>query len=75
MSRRVEVTSGEADVAPPDGWPCLSAHPPVAGLRRRDDDFTSQVQRRCREDTQGRWVDPPARGEWGGPGSGRSTAS
>jgi sialidase-1 len=33
-------------------------------------DITSQVQRPCREDERGRWVDPPARGEWGWTGLG-----
>jgi sialidase-1 len=33
-------------------------------------DITSQVQRRCREDSRGRWVDPPAPGEWGWTGLG-----
>jgi sialidase-1 len=33
-------------------------------------DITNQAQRRCREDREGRWVDPPARGEWGWTGLG-----
>ncbi len=33
-------------------------------------DITRQAQRRCREDSRGRWVDPPARGEWGWTGLG-----
>jgi sialidase-1 len=32
--------------------------------------ITDQAQRRCREDAEGRWVDPPARGEWGWTGLG-----
>ncbi|MFN7702572.1 MAG: exo-alpha-sialidase [Deltaproteobacteria bacterium] len=33
-------------------------------------EITDQAQRRCREDARGRWVDPPARGEWGWTGLG-----
>lgn len=33
-------------------------------------DITAQVQRVCREDANGRFVDPPARGEWGWTGLG-----
>lgn len=32
--------------------------------------ITSQAQRPCREDREGRWIDPPARGEWGWTGVG-----
>lgn len=32
--------------------------------------ITGQAQRRCREDADGRWVDPPAPGEWGWTGLG-----
>jgi sialidase-1 len=33
-------------------------------------DITHQAQRPCREDSEGRWVDPPAQGEWGWTGLG-----
>ncbi len=33
-------------------------------------DITAQVQRPCREDARGRWVDPPAQGNWGWTGLG-----
>ena len=33
-------------------------------------DITKQTQRRCREDEKGRYVDPPAPGEWGWTGLG-----
>lgn len=33
-------------------------------------DITGQVQRVCREDANGRFVDPPAKGEWGWTGLG-----
>lgn len=33
-------------------------------------DITSQVQRVCREDKDGRYIDPPAKGEWGWTGLG-----
>lgn len=33
-------------------------------------DITDQAQRPCREDSEGRWVDPPAQGEWGWTGLG-----
>lgn len=32
--------------------------------------ITDQAQRKCREDEEGRWVDPPAQGEWGWTGLG-----
>jgi sialidase-1 len=32
--------------------------------------ITAQAQRPCREDREGRWIDPPARGEWGWTGVG-----
>ncbi|MFZ9886222.1 MAG: sialidase family protein [Myxococcota bacterium] len=32
--------------------------------------ITAQAQRPCREDDDGRWIDPPAQGEWGWTGLG-----